>query len=246
VKTVKFAAPKYIGDPVNTVRIFNEEEVDEVIFLDISATPEGREPQNQLIREIAGECFMPFAYGGGIRSLREMQEIFALGAEKVVLNSSVLERPELITEGAQSFGSQSIVVSIDVKRNWRGRYEVRTHGGRRTTRWSPLEWAREAENRGAGEILLTSIDRDGTMIGYDLDLIGQVSQVVDVPVVACGGAGNLKHCADAVGSGASAVAAGSLFVYQNANRSVLINFPTQDEILQTLEPLRQIGRVAVV
>ncbi|MGZ8422106.1 MAG: AglZ/HisF2 family acetamidino modification protein [Acidimicrobiia bacterium] len=229
VKTIRFKHPSYVGDPVNAIRIFNEKEVDELILLDITATVERKRPQLKIIREIASECFMPLAYGGGIQSIDDIREIFALGIEKVSINSHVIAHPEFISAAADRFGSQSIMVSIDVKYSrWRG-YRVRSHSAGKDTGLNPVEWAERVEQAGAGEILLNSIDRDGTMSGYDLDLIRQVTDAVGIPVIACGGAGKLDDFGAAVRAGASAVAAGSMVVYHGRNRAVLINFPTREE-----------------
>jgi cyclase len=230
VKTVRFEKPDYIGDPINTVRIFNELEVDELIFLDISAPREKSGPPYQLLAEIATECFMPFAYGGGIQSVEDMRRLFTLGAEKISVNTHAFRNPRLITEAADRFGSQSVIVSIDVKRQW-GRYEVMVEGGRRSTSMDPVAYARKVEALGAGEILLTSIDRDGTMAGYDTDLIRRVTDSVGIPVIACGGAGHVAHFGEAVKQGgAAAVAAGSLLVYQGKGLGVLVSFPDRSEL----------------
>lgn len=229
VKTIKFKNPQYIGDPINTVRIYNEMEVDELIFLDITATVEGKKPPFKVISQIACECFMPFAYGGGIRDLNDVKKIINLGAEKVVINTHAFENPSFISEAAELYGSQSIVVSIDVKKN-HGEYAVFTHSGRKSTKLDPVKYAANVEKMGAGEIFLNSIDRDGVMEGYDSELIEKVSKAVGVPLITCGGAGRYEDIGKAVEAGASAVAAGSIFVYQGKNRSVLINFPTRDEL----------------
>lgn len=230
VKTVKFRNPAYIGDPVNAVRIYNGKEVDELIFLDIMATRENSPPQLKTIFEIATECFMPFTYGGGVRSLDDIAKILKIGVEKVAINTCAVEDSSFINRAADQFGSQAIVVSIDAKRKKPREYEVVTHGGTRATGIDPVSHARKMEEMGAGELLLTSVDRDGTFEGYDLDLIEMVSNAVNVPVVACGGAGSVEDMAKAVAAGASAVAAGSLVVYQGKNRGVLINFPSQEEL----------------
>ena len=236
VKTVKFKKPNYVGDPINTVRIYNEKEVDELIFLDITATPEGKKPPFQVISEIAGECFMPFTYGGGITNIDDIKTIFSLGVEKVAINSYALENPDFVTQAAEAFGSQSIVVSIDVKRGILGRYGVYTHGGTKAAKIDPVSWAREMMDRGAGEILLTSIDRDGTYSGYDIDLIRTVSDAVAIPVIACGGAGTTEDFGLAVRQGgASAVAAGSMVVYQGQGHGVLINFPSKQDLKAVLD-----------
>jgi len=226
VKTVRFAKPTYVGDPINTVRIFNEKEVDELVFLDIEATRKDQPPQFDLIEEISQECFMPFAYGGGLKSMDHIRQVLANGAEKVVLNTVLHDNPELVTQAATQFGSQSVVASVDVKQTWRRGKQVVTAGGRRKTGQDPVAFCKEMVDRGAGEILVTSIDRDGTFTGYDVELIADVVGAVEVPVIACGGAGNLDHLRQGViEAGADAVAAGSLFVFQKANRSVLINYP---------------------
>jgi len=229
VKTVEFTNPAYIGDPINAVRIYNEKEVDELIFLDITATRERSPPQLKTIFEIAAECFMPFTYGGGVRSLDYMAKILKIGVEKVAINSYAVEDSIFIEKAADQFGSQAIVVSIDAKKGPR-EYEVVTCDGTKPAGIDPVSHAKRMEELGAGEVLLTSIDRDGTMEGYDLDLIRMVSEAVSVPVVACGGAGSVEDMAKAVASGASAVAAGSLVVYQGKNKGVLINFPSEEEL----------------
>jgi cyclase len=236
VKTVKFKDPKYVGDPINTVRIFNEKEVDELIFLDITATPEGKGPPLQIISEIATECFMPFAYGGGIRDLDDIKKIFSLGVEKVAINTHAVENPEFINRAANMFGSQSIVAAIDVKKTLLGKYRVCTNGARNVTRIDPVEHARHMVDMGAGEILLTSVDRDGTFSGYDLDLIRQVAGAVTIPVIACGGAGKIEDFSLATRqAGASAVAAGSMVVYQGPHRAVLVNFPSKQDLKKVLD-----------
>lgn len=231
VKTVKFANPKYIGDPINAVKIFNEKEVHELVFLDITASIEQRYPRTDYISDIASECFMPLGYGGGIRTVKQAEEIFNRGVEKIIINSYAVENPSFIHELANLFGSQSIVVSIDVKKNFFGNYQTYTHGGKMKTQWDPVTWAKEAEKLGAGEIFLNSIDNDGVMLGYDIPLIKSVSESVSIPVIACGGAGTVEDFEKAVHyGGASAVAAGSMFVYYGKHRAVLINFPSDEEL----------------
>ncbi len=231
VKTVRFKKPTYVGDPINTVRIFNEKEVDELVFLDIGATPGGKPPQAELIAEIARECFMPFAYGGGLRTIEHLQTALANGAEKIVLNSVLHENLALVREAADRFGSQSVVGSIDARAGWRGKQKVVTRCGTKKTGCNPAEFAKTLEDAGVGEILVTSIDRDGTFDGYDLDLVRSVAEAVEVPVVACGGAGVLADVKRVVAEGnADAAGAGSLFVFQNRNRSVLINYPRREKL----------------
>ena len=231
VKTVKFDNPRYVGDPINAVRIFNEKEVDELMFLDIEATADDREPHYDIISQLASECFMPLSYGGGLRNIDQIKKILRLGVEKVVLNSSAVSTPEFIRDASNVVGNQSVVVSIDFKRNLMGRYVMYTHGGRKKVHLDPLSHAMTMEKMGAGELLLNSIDRDGTMRGYDIGFIKKISDKVDIPVIACGGAGSLFHLSEAVnGGGASAVSAGSMFVFHGKHRAVLINFPTQEEL----------------
>jgi cyclase len=236
VKTVKFQNPKYVGDPINAVRIFNEKEVDELVFLDITATIQNQRPQFDLIKDIATECFMPFGYGGGIRNIEDASRILKLGAEKIVVNSYAVENPDFIRQASEVFGSQSVVVSIDAKSKSTGGYSMYTHSGTNNASISPFVFAEQAERLGAGEVFINSIDRDGTMQGYDLDLVGGVAGRLTIPVVACGGAGKLQDFQDAIKkAGASAVAAGSLFVFHGPHRAVLINYPSQEEIAKYLD-----------
>ncbi|MGU9805361.1 UNVERIFIED_CONTAM: imidazole glycerol phosphate synthase subunit HisF [Pseudomonas sp. CM11] len=226
VKTVKFKSPKYIGDPVNAIRIFNEKEVDELVLLDIEASLSGREPDYELIAEVAGECFMPICYGGGICTLEHAQKIFSLGIEKIALNSAALVDIELLRKIADQFGSQSVVCSIDCKKSLLGRYSVYSQAGMKDTKISPIEWARKVEAAGAGEIFLNSIDRDGMMQGYDISLIKSVVAAVDIPVIACGGAGSIADLNEPFEkAGVSAVAAGSFFVFHGKHKAVLISYP---------------------
>ncbi|MBI5520982.1 MAG: imidazole glycerol phosphate synthase subunit HisF [Desulfarculus sp.] len=231
VKTVRFKDASYVGDPINTIRIFNEKEVDELILLDITATTDNKRPNLDLLSDMAGECFMPLAYGGGVKSLEDFRALFGLGVEKVAVNSAAFTDPGLISQAAGAFGSQSVIGAIDVKKSLWGKYKVCHHGGRQVAEVGPVEWARRLEELGAGEILLTSVERDGTFQGYDLELVRQVSQAVGVPVIACGGAGKLEHLGQAVKqAGASAVALGSMVVYQGPHRAVLINFPRPQDL----------------
>ena len=234
VKTVKFKDPKYLGDPINIVRIFNDKEVDELIFLDILATVENRRPNFELLGKITSECFMPLGYGGGIRTLEDVKQLLAMGVEKIVLNTSAVENPSLIRAAADYAGSQAVVISLDVKKTLLGKYEVYTRGGKKGTGLDPVKFAVEMEKQGAGELFLNSIDRDGTMQGYDLELVRRVADSVTVPVVACGGAGNIQHLAEAIQAGASAAAAGSMFVFQGPLRGVLISYPAQEELKRAI------------
>ncbi len=235
VKTTHFKDPTYIGDPINAIRIFNDKEVDELIFLDITASREGRGPALQAIRDFASECFMPVGYGGGIRSLEDARQVLALGIEKIVVNTMALRRPELVSEIAREFGTQAVVVSIDVKKRLLGGYEVFGAGGTEKTGLKPVDYARRMVDLGAGEIFLNSIDRDGTQSGYDLALVRSVASAVSVPVIACGGAGSLAHFSEAVNEGqASAVSAGSMFVFHGKHRAVLISYPARADLERAL------------
>ncbi len=227
VKTKKFKESVYIGDPVNAVRIFSEKEVDELVILDIDATIEGREPNYELIAEIAGECFMPVAYGGGIRTLAQARKLIRCGIEKVVINSASVDSTGFIREIADVFGSQAVVCSVDAKKTLFGGHRVFVKSGTIDTKLKPEDHAAALVQAGAGEIFLNSIDCDGQMQGYDIELIKKVSAIVNVPVVACGGAGTLDHMRKAMSQGgASAVAAGSMFVFYGKHSAVLINYPT--------------------
>jgi len=231
VKTRKFKDPKYLGDPINIVRIFNDKEVDEIVFLDITATIEGKEPPYALLEDIVSEAFMPFGYGGGIRRLDQIKRILGLGVEKVVINTHAVDDPAFISEAAQMVGAQSIVASIDVKKTFWGKHEVYIKSGRKSTGLNPVGFAALMEKMGAGELIINSIDCDGTMKGYDLDLIKSITSAVSIPVVTSGGAGDVKDLADAViHGGASAAGAGSLFVFHGPHRAVLISYPSNEEL----------------
>ncbi len=240
VKTIQFNKFGYIGDPANTCRIFNELEVDELAFLDIAASKENREPNYKILCEIANECFMPLSYGGGIRSIKMAETIFNIGFEKIVLNSCPFEDPNIISELSQAFGSQSIIIAIDVKKNFFGKYEIFSRSGTVNQKKKPVDWAKEVQNLGAGEILLTSIDREGTWKGFDLDLIKHVADAVSIPVIAHGGCGNIAHIGDACNIGhASAVAIGSMVVYQKQGMGVLVNFPDRNHLNKVIGSLHQ-------
>lgn len=229
VKTVKFKNPTYIGDPINTIRIFNELEVDELFFLDICASRNNNKIDYEILKDIANECFMPLGYGGGIKSLEQAKKIFNIGFEKIILNTSAILNRELLLELVQYFGSQAIVVSIDVRKNILGKYYVYSHSGENKTTLDPYKWVKELEKIGIGEIFLTSINQEGTWKGFDIPLIKLISNVINIPLIAHGGAGNIDHIKEAVFKGhSSAVALGSMVVYQKKDMGVLINFP--DEI----------------
>lgn len=231
VKTMKFKDPVYLGDPINAVKIFNDKEVDELVFLDITATTEQKEPRFELIADIAGESFMPFAYGGGIRSFEHVQKLFKLGVEKVILNTYAAENPDFLTQCAEVYGAQSIVVSIDVKKNLFGKYEAYIRNGKQKIAHDPVSFARLVQEKGAGEIVVNNIDRDGTMKGYDLEIIRKIAEAVTIPVVACSGAGSVDDFRKAVHEAhASAVAAGAYFVFHGPHRAFLINVPNRNLI----------------
>ncbi|NCU04930.1 MAG: imidazole glycerol phosphate synthase subunit HisF [Chitinophagaceae bacterium] len=232
-KTVKFQKAQYVGDPVNAVKIFNEKEADELVLLDYTASKEKRPIDHKKIAEIAGEAFMPMAYGGAIQTFEDAKRVFDGGFEKVVLNSVLFSNLLLVKEIADVYGAQAVVGSFDVKKNLFGAYKVYAGSGTKSTGKDPVEWAKELEQAGVGEIMVNAIDKDGTWEGYDEHLISKVANAVSVPVIACGGAGNTADFAKAVKAGASAVAAGSLFVYQKKGMGVLINFPTNFKLENT-------------
>lgn len=239
VKTVRFKDPRYVGDPINAVKIFNEKEVDELIFLDITATSANRKPPLDVLQRIAEECFMPLCYGGGIRSLEMIRNILKVGVEKIAINSHAAEDPMLIRRVADHYGSSTITVSMDVKKNFWGKYQVYTKAGKLNTGLDPVKFAVQMDQMGAGELLVNVIDRDGTMQGYDTDLLKKITSEVSMPVIACGGAGKMEHFREAVEKGgASAVAAGSMFVFHGAHRAVLINYPSQEEIKKHLPKMK--------
>ena len=235
VKTVRFKKPGYIGDFVNTVRIFNELEVDELCFLSIRATQKGEQPDLEILSQIANECFMPLSYGGGIKDFDTASRIFKMGFEKIVLNSVVFEKPELVTELANHFGSQSVIVSIDYKKDFLGRINMYSHGGTKKQKGDLLEFVKRLESLGAGELLLTSIDQEGTWQGYNLSTLKVISDAVNIPVIVNGGAGDLRHFQDAIANGASALGVGSMVVYQSKGMGVLVNFPGQKELKKVIQ-----------
>ncbi|MBN1999830.1 imidazole glycerol phosphate synthase subunit HisF [candidate division KSB1 bacterium] len=237
VKTIRFRKFRYIGDPINAVKIFNEKLADELVFLDITASRENRTISAELVEKIGDEAYMPFTVGGGIRTIDDIRKIINSGAEKVAINTQAVIEPQFIQKAADVFGSSTIVVSIDVKKVFPKDYRIYTHSGSKKTTLDPREFAIQMEKMGAGEIFLNSVDRDGTMAGYDLDLIKYVSNAVSVPVIACGGAGSLNDFPKAVfQGGASAVAAGSLFVYHGRLNAVLINFPKRQQLEDIFSP----------
>jgi cyclase len=229
IKTRRFADPLYVGDPINAIRILNDKQVDELIVLDRSATPTGSGPRYAILESMSGEAFMPMAYGGGVDSLAHVTRLIRSGFEKVVLNSAAFRNPGLIRQAADSVGSQSVLVAIDVRRSIIGRYEVVIDGGRVKTGLEPKAAADLAVSQGAGELILTGIENEGMRQGYDIGLIQMVSSAVSVPVVAHGGAGCLADCRTALDAGASAAAASSLFVLHGKHRAVLISYPSESD-----------------
>jgi cyclase len=234
VKTVKFRAPRYVGDPINAVKIFNEMEVDELAVIDIGASRTGRAPDRELIANLASEAFMPIAYGGGVTSADEAARLTGLGVEKVMVDSAAIADPTLVTDMAARLGSSSTVGAISVCRDWRSRPLVFDPARRRRIARDPVERARQLVALGAGEILLNDVDRDGSYRGLDSNLIQAVAEAVDVPVIACGGAGSVADLAAGIAAGASAVAAGSLFMFIGTQHGVLINYPDEAELAAVL------------
>ncbi|MDO9582822.1 MAG: AglZ/HisF2 family acetamidino modification protein [Desulfomicrobium sp.] len=230
VKTLKFKDAKYVGDPINAIHIFNEKEVDELMVLDILASKERREPNYALIEQFAGECFMPLAYGGGVRTVEQANRIFSLGVEKVCVQTAALENPGLISELSERFGSQSVMVSMDIKKNWFGKPSVLTAAKNKLLSTPWLDTLRSLVAAGAGEVLLNAVDKDGTLSGPDLGLIREASKAVQVPLIAVGGISSLTDIKAAVQAGASAVAAGAFFVFHGPHRAVLITYPSPSEL----------------
>lgn len=230
VKTVNFKNPKYVGDPINAVRIFNEKEVDELAVFDIDATVKNMEPNYSLIERLANQSRMPLCYGGGVKTVEQAQRIFSLGIEKIALSSAVLHDPSLINRIAQKVGAQSVIVVLDVKKKFLGGYDVVTHNGRKSAGINLFNFISEAQELGAGEIVINSVDQDGTMKGYDISLIDKVREKTSLPLTVLGGAGSLNHIKEVIDRhGVIGVAAGSLFVFKGVYRAVLINYPSKTE-----------------
>ena len=230
-KTIKFARPSYVGDPINAVKIFNEKEVDELIVLDIEATRAGRPPDFAMAEWLAEECFMPLCWGGGIRHAEDAAQLFKLGIEKVSLQTAALTDMRLVTQLASRHGTQAVVVSVDIEKDWLGKYRLRTATGKDKREWQSV--LREAAAAGAGEVLLTAVDKEGTRSGMDLKLIAEAAALLDIPLIANGGAGSLADMKAATDAGASAVAAGAYFVWQGPHSAVLITYPRPAEIRAT-------------
>lgn len=229
VKTLRFKNPKYVGDPINAIKIFNEKEVDELIVLDIEATNAEKDPDFSLIENIASECFMPLCYGGGVRTLEHAKKLFSLGIEKISLQSMILEDMSFLTRLSQLYGSQSIVASVDIKRNWLNHPKLYSSCRKETLNIEWIEFLHKIEKAGAGEIVINSVNADGTRQGMDIELIKLASKNVSIPVIAMGGAGSLQDIKLAIQAGASAVAAGAYFIFYGPHRAVLINYPDSKE-----------------
>ncbi len=231
VKSKKFADYNYIGDAINAVRLFNDLKCDELVFLDIDASVQNRQVSLEFVKDVGEEANMPFSVGGGIKTIDDIRKIIKSGAERVIIGTTAVQNPDFIYEASQEFGSSTITVCIDVKRKILGGYQVNYLNGKKNSGLSPYEFAQIMQEKGAGEIIIQSIDKDGTMQGYDIDLIKKISTSVTIPVVALGGAGNIDHLKEAyVSAGATGLAAGSLFVYHGAKRGVLINYPERSEL----------------
>lgn len=241
VKTVQFKDPKYVGDPINAVRIFNEKESDELMVIDIDATRDNREPDYKMIEHLAAECRMPLCYGGGVKTAEQAQRIFSLGVEKIAISSVAIHTPELVSEMADRVGSQSVVVVVDVKKKLLGGYEMYTHNGKKSTGKNPFEFVAKMEALGAGEIVVNSIDQDGVMKGYDLALIEKIRQSISLPLTVLGGAGSLQDIGNLINKyGIIGAAAGSLFVFKGVYKAVLINYPNwneKDKLINEYSPI---------
>ncbi|WP_295234437.1 AglZ/HisF2 family acetamidino modification protein [Sediminibacterium sp.] len=235
VKTVKFDKHVYVGDPINAIKIFNEKEVDELVFLDIDASKKGGKPNFSIIGQIATECFMPVCYGGGISDIESIRKILKLGIEKVSLNASAINSLDFIKSAVTTFGSSTIVISIDIKKSLLGKPLVFDHRTGKTLNKDLFDYIHELEKCGVGELLINSVDKDGTMSGYDIVLIEKISRQVNIPVIVCGGASNLSDFKSAIKVGASAVGAGSLFVFHGKHKAVLITYPNTEELSELIK-----------
>lgn len=227
VKTIQFQNPRYIGDPLNAVRIFNEKEVDELIFLDLDASMKNTPIPFQFLQEIAEECFMPLSFGGGIKTIEQIRKVLQIGVEKVIIGQEAIENHEFLKQAVREFGSSSICVSLDVKKTPSGVYRLASRSGTTETELNPIEFAQKLDQLGVGELFIHSVDRDGTRIGFDLELIEAIRKAVKIPLIACGGAGTFEHLVEAIHAGANAVGAGSLFVFHGKHQAVLISYPDQ-------------------
>lgn len=234
-KTEKFKKPTYIGDPINAIKIFNEKEVDELMFLDMDASVQNKEPNYKMIEDIASECFMPLCYGGGVKKVDQMKKIYALGVEKISLSSQAVLNPGLLKEAASIFGNQSVIVTVDIKKDFWGKQKVFINNSKKNTKLNPLEFIKKLEELGSGEIVVNSIDNDGVMNGYDVELLKNIKQNSKIPIIALGGAGKLEHIKEVFDiAKVDAVACGSMFVYQGVLKGVLISYPPYEKIQKLL------------
>lgn len=229
VKTVKFKYDKYIGDPINTLRLFNEKEVDEIIFLDIKASKQDTEPNYGLLKDLASECFMPMSYGGGVTTLQQIEKILSIGIEKIVVNNFALQNSDFLKNAVKNFGSTTIIGAIDIKRSFFNKVEVFSHPKNKNSGIKLSDHLNKVLDAGVGEIFINDVDRDGTYTGFDLNLIKKLSDNIDVPMIICGGASNYNDLAKALQAGASAVAAGSIFIFHGPHRAVLITYPGKED-----------------
>ena len=242
VKTVNFKNPKYVGDPINAVRIFNEKEVDELMVIDIDATAENREPDYKMIENLAAECRMPLCYGGGVKTVEQAQKIFSLGVEKIAISSAAIENISLISDIAKVVGTQSVIVVMDVKKKLLGGYEVCTHNGKKKTGKDPVEFAKQVQKLGAGEIIVNSIDNDGVMKGFDFTIIDKIRQAITIPMTVLGGAGSLEDISKVIEKyKIIGVSAGSLFVFKGVYKAVLINYPSKTDKAAIIKKSNQNG-----
>lgn len=231
VKTVQFRKPRYVGDPINVVRIFNDKEADELALLDIRATKDGTGPDLSLLEQVASEAFMPVTYGGGIKSLAQAQSVLRVGIEKIALNTAALEDPTLLRRLSDSLGAQCVVASVDVKKTWIGGYRVFSHAGHRIPERDPIKWVARLVEQGAGEVLINNVSRDGTMAGYDVDLFAKFTSRFDVPIIACGGAQSPADMVRTVSAtGVEALGVGARFIYEGPHRAVLVSYLSPDEV----------------
>ena len=234
VKSVEFDKYTYVGDPMNAIRLYNEMEVDELVFLDVSASKDNRGPDFEMIKELTVNAFMPLGYGGGIASAEDIKKLFYIGVEKVIINNHLLTSKEFILEASKFHGKQSIVGAVDIKKNFFGKYKVYDHVRRKTLDIDYIDYVKELEDSSIGELFINDVSSDGKMKGYDRKLIDGLQHIVDIPMVFCGGAGTLEDMKQAIDDGAHAAAAGSVFIYKGKTKGVLINYPTQDELYKLL------------
>ena len=234
-KTQKFKNPTYIGDPINAIKIFNTKEVDELMFFDIDASAKNKDPNYKMIEDIASECFMPLCYGGGVKTIEQMKRIYSLGVEKISISSEAILNPSLIQEAASVFGNQAVIVTIDVKKDFWKKKKVFINNGKKNTKKNPIDFVKQLENMGAGEVIINSIDNDGVMKGFDNELLKELKLIINIPIIALGGAGNLNHIKEVFEiSKIDAAACGSMFVYQGPLKGILINYPPYQKLQEML------------